>query len=227
MGACRIHFIRKRKWKKEKMKPIIVINLKTYKSGKDVLKLAKSIGQADSKIILGAQSTDITRIAKEVRNPIYAQHVDFQKPGRNTGFILPEAVKDAGAKGVFLNHSEHRLDMNTIKKTVKRCNKLNLKIGIFAKNLNQALELKKLKPDYLMIEPPELVAGKVSVSKAKPKLIEEIEKKLKYPFLVGAGIKGGEDVKIAMKLGASGIAISSAITKSSNPRKAVLDLMRY
>ena len=209
------------------MKPTIVINLKTYKSGKDALKLAKSIEKANPKVILGTQPTDISLIAKEVKNPVYAQHVDFQEPGRNTGFILPEAVKAAGAKGVFLNHSEHRLDMDTIKKTAKRCKKLNLKIGIFAKNLNQALELKKLKPDYLMIEPPELVAGKVSVSKAKPKLIEQIDKKLKYPFLVGAGIKGGEDVKIAMKLGASGIAISSAITKSTNPKKAVLDLMRY
>jgi len=47
-----------------------------------------------------------------------------------------------------------------------------------------------------MIEPPELVAGKISVSKAQPKLIEQIGKKLRYPFLVGAGIKNAEDVKI-------------------------------
>lgn len=209
------------------MKPTIVINLKTYKSGKDALGLAKAISKANSKIIIGAQPTDITLIAKAVKNPVYAQHVDYQDTGRNTGYILPEAVKAAGAKGVFLNHSEHRLNMDTIKKTVKRCKKLNLKIGIFAKNLNQALELKKLKPDYLMIEPPELVGGDISVSKAKPGLIEQIGKKLKYPFLVGAGIKGGEDVKIAMKLGSAGIAISSAITKAKNPKKAVQDLMRY
>ena len=103
------------------MKPIIVINLKTYKSGKDAVKLAKAISKAGSNIILGAQPTDITLISKAVKNPIYAQHVDFQEPGRNTGFILPEAVKAAGAKGVFLNHSEHRLSMNVIKKTVAFC----------------------------------------------------------------------------------------------------------
>jgi triosephosphate isomerase (TIM) len=206
-------------------KPLIVVNLKTYKSGRDALKLAKSIEKASLKIIIGVQPTDLAIISKAVKNPVYVQHVDFFEPGRNTGFVLPEAVKAAGARGVFLNHSEHRLNMDVIKKTVKRCKKLNLKIGIFAKNLNQALELKKLKPDCLMIEPPELVAGKVSVSRAKPKLIEEIGKKLRYPFLVGAGIKGAEDVKIAMKLGASGIAISSAVTKAKSPVKKIKELL--
>jgi len=93
------------------MKPIVVINFKTYKSGKDALKLAKAIEKVDPKIILGTQPTDITLITKAVKNPIYVQHVDFQEPGRNTGYILPEAVKAAGARGVFLNHSEHRLSI--------------------------------------------------------------------------------------------------------------------
>jgi len=205
-------------------KPLIVVNLKTYKSGKDALRLSKIIEKVSSKIIIGVQPTDLAVISKAVKNPVYIQHVDYFEPGRNTGFILPEAACAAGAKGVFLNHSEHRLNMDVIEKTVKRCQKLNLKIGIFAKNLNQAIELKKLKPDCLMIEPPELVAGKVSVSMAKPKLIEQIGEKLKYPFLVGAGIKGGEDVKIAMELGADGIAISSAVTKSKNPSKILKEL---
>jgi len=225
MVSRRICFIKKNEGEKEKMKPIIVINLKTYKSGKDDLKLAKTIEKASPNIIIGAQSTDISTIAKNVKNPVYAQHVDFQEPGRNTGFILPEAVKAAGAKGVFLNHSEHRLNIDTIKKTEKRCKKINLKTAIFAKDLNQAQKIEKLKPNYLVIEPPELVGGKNSVTKAKPELITEIKKKLKTKFLVGAGIKTGEDVRTAMKLGASGIAISSVITKAKNPEKKLRELL--
>jgi len=34
---------------------------------------------------------------------------------------------------------------------------------------------------------------------------------------VGAGIKTNEDLKIAVRLGAKGVAISSAITKAKNP----------
>ncbi|MCK4997416.1 triose-phosphate isomerase [Candidatus Pacearchaeota archaeon] len=207
------------------MKPVIIINMKTYNQGSKAINLAKKISEVDSKIIIGVQPTNIFQISKLVKNPIYSEHVDFQETGRNTGYILPEAVKASGAKGVFLNHSEHRLDLETIKKTAKRCKKLKLKVGIFAKDLNQAIELKKLKPEYLMIEPPELVAGKISVSKAKPKLIAEIGKKLKYPFIVGAGIKNSEDLKIAVKLGSCGIAISSAITTAKNPKKVLKGLI--
>jgi triosephosphate isomerase len=207
------------------MKPTVIINMKTYNQGSKAINLIKKISEVDSKIIIGVQPTNIYQASKLVKNPIYSEHVDFQETGRNTGYILPEAVKSAGAIGVFLNHSEHRLDLDTIKKTVKRCKKLKLSVGIFAKDLKQAIELKKLKPDYLMIEPPELVAGKISVSKARPKLIEEIGKKLKYPFIVGAGIKNSDDLKIAVKLGAAGIAISSAITTAKSPQKILKELI--
>ena len=208
------------------MKPIIVINFKTYKQGVSVLKLARKIQKVNKKIILGIQAEDIYEISKKIKNPIYAQHVDYFKPGRHTGYILPEAVKADGAKGVFLNHSEHRLSFSILKKTIKRCREVKLKVLIFASNLKEAKKIEKLKPDYLVIEPLELVGGKISVSKAKPELITTIKKKLKTKFLVGAGIKTNEDVKISLKLGASGIAISSAITKTKNPRKKLKELLK-
>jgi triosephosphate isomerase (TIM) len=207
------------------MKPVIIVNLKTYRQGKAALKLVKEISKVDKKIIIGVQATDILETVKASKNPIYVQHVDFQDVGRNTGFVLPEAVKSDGAMGVFLNHSEHRIDWGVLKKTVKRCRKVGLKVLIFSDSLKSAKKIKKLKPDYLVIEPPELVAGKVSVSKANPKLIEEIGKKLEYPFVIGAGIKTNEDLRIAMKFGAGGIAVSSAITKAKNPRKKLKELV--
>jgi len=208
------------------MKPIVIINLKTYKQGSDVLKLAKIIEKVDKKIIVGVQPTDIYRISKSTKLKVYSQHVDYQEIGRNTGFILPEAVKAEGARGVFLNHSEHRLDFKIIKRTFKRCKNIGLEVTIFAKDLRQAKKIKKLKPNYLIIEPPELVAGKISVSKAKPDLIENIGKKLKYDFIVGAGIKTNEDLKIAIKLGAKGIALSSAFTKAKNPGEILRSLVQ-
>jgi triosephosphate isomerase len=207
------------------MKPIIIINLKTYKQGQAVIKLAKQISKVDKKIIIGVQAGDVYEVAKKIKNPIYVQHVDYFKPGRETGYILPEAVKADKAKGGFLNQSEHKLSFSVLKKTMKRCNQVGLKTVVFAASLREAIKIKKLKPDYLIIEPPELVGGKKSVSKSRPELIEKIKKKLKMGFLVGAGIKTNEDVKIAMKLGASGIAVSSAITKAKNPTKKLRELL--
>jgi triosephosphate isomerase (TIM) len=207
------------------MKPVVIINFKTYNQGESAIKLAKEIEKFDSKIIIGVQSTNINQISKAIKNPVYAEHVDYQEPGRNTGYILPEAIKESGADGTFLNHSEHRLKFKIIKKTAKRCKSIGLKVGIFAKDLRQARKIKKLNPDYLIIEPPELVAGEISVSKAKPELIEDISKKLKSKFIVGAGVKTVEDLNVAMNLGASGIAVSSAITTSKNIKKSLIELL--
>ena len=207
------------------MKPIVIINFKTYKQGKKAVELAKKIERADKKIILGVEANDLYEISHAVKNPVYSQHVEHFKKGRNTGFVIPEAVKADNARGSFLNHSEHKLSFRILKKTMKRCKKLGLKTIVFAANLKEAKKIKKLKPDYLIIEPPELVGGKKSVSKEKPELIENIKKKLKMKFIVGAGIKTNEDVKIAIKLGASGIAISSAITKAKNPGKVLKELL--
>ncbi len=207
------------------MKPVIVINLKTYQQGEKSLKIAKEIEKVNPNIILGVQVSDIYEIAKKTKLKVYVQHVDYFEVGRNTGYVLPEAVKKSKAVGTFLNHSEHKLDFDVLKKTISRCKKIKLKTLVFASNLKEAEKIQKLKPDYLVIEPPELVGGKKSVSKEKPELIRNIKKKIKMDFLVGAGINTREDIKIAMNLGASGVAFSSVLTQAKMPGKKLKELI--
>ena len=207
------------------MKPIIVINFKTYKQGKNAVNLAKVIERANKKIIVGVQASDIYEITKSTKLKVYAQHVDYFKLGRHTGYIIPEAVKKDGAVGSFLNHSEHKLNITILKKTIERCREARLKTMVFVSNLKEAKKVEKLKPDYLIFEPPELVGGKKSVSKSKPQVIQKISKTLKMKFLVGAGIHSKDDVRKSLELGASGIAVSSAITKSKNPGKKLRELI--
>jgi triosephosphate isomerase len=96
-----------------------------------------------------------------------------------------------------------------------------LKTLVFASSIKQLGKIEKLKPDFLVYEPPELVAGKLSVSEAKPEIIKKIRKEIKMPFLVGAGIHSRDDVKKAFGLGASGFVVSSAIVLSKNPGKVL------
>jgi triosephosphate isomerase len=206
-------------------KPIVIVNFKTYNQGKAIVKLAKELERVDKKIIVGVQAGDIFNVVKKTKLVVFAQHVDYFEPGRYTGYIIPEDVKKDGAKGTFLNHSEHKLKFNVLKKTIERCKRIGLKTAVFASSLAESKKIKKLKPNYLVVEPPELVGGKISVSSAKPGLIKEISKELKYKFLVGAGIHSREDVKIAMKLGAFGIAVSSAVVQAGNPGKKIKELL--
>ena len=114
---------------------ITIVNFKTYKQGRQVLDFAKKIERVNKNIIVGLQASDIKEVSSKTKLVVYAQHVDDLQKGRNTGFIIPESIKADGAKGTFLNHSEHRLKLNVIKKTIQRCKKIKLKTAVFASNL--------------------------------------------------------------------------------------------
>ncbi len=216
------------------MKPILLINLKTYEQGtaENALRIAKasdSLANNEVEIILAVQPVDIKMISKEIRIPVFSQHVDPIKYGSNTGWILPESVKSAGATGTLLNHSERQTDLETIRRSLARCRELGLRIVVCAGTPDKAKEVASLKPDYIAIEPPELIGGDISVSKAKPEVItqsiEKVNSVENIPVLCGAGVKDKEDVKKAMELGAKGILVASGVVKSENPEEAIRDLL--
>ena len=51
------------------------------------------------------------KVAEAVEIPVFAQHIDPIKPGNSTGHILAESVKEAGAVGTLINHSERQLKL--------------------------------------------------------------------------------------------------------------------
>ncbi len=159
------------------MKPILLINLKTYEEGtaENALRIAKAAERLanDVEIVLAVQPVDIRTISENVGIPIFSQHVDPIKYGSNTGWILPESVKKAGATGTLLNHSERRIDLEKIKQSIARCKEIGLRTVVCADTPEKAKEVASLKPDYIAIEPPELIGGDISVSKAKPEVITQ------------------------------------------------------
>jgi triosephosphate isomerase len=218
------------------MKPLLIINFKTYEeaTGKNALKLAKVIEKfANSKsveIILAVQPTDIRLLSENTKLTIFSQHIDPIKFGANTGWILPEAVKYAGARGTLLNHSERRLEDEKLKETIIRCKEIGLRTVVCAETLEKAIKIALLKPDYIAFEPPELIGGDISVSKAKPeiikKFVEEVKEKLSIPILCGAGVKNEEDVRKAKELGVDGILVASGVVKAKKPEEAVKNLLK-
>jgi len=66
---------------------------------------------------------------------------------------------------------------------------------------NQRRQYVKLNPDYIAIEPPELIGSGKAVSKEKPELIAKAAKAVKNTntkLLCGAGIVSGEDVEVVI-----------------------------
>ena len=216
------------------MKGIIIINFKTYKesTGYRALRLAKICKAVSKKykvkIFVSPQYTDIEKIAR-LKIPVLAQHIDPTDAGAHTGHATALAVKNSGAVGTFLNHSERKLSLKEIKNSIKLAKKYKLLVFCFAATVNEATKIARFSPDFLLYEPPELIGTGISVSKTRPGVITKIVKAVKktnkkVKVLSGAGITNGEDVKSALELGTKGIALASGFVKSRNPRKVLEEL---
>lgn len=215
---------------------IVVINFKTYAqaTGERAVQLAKICEkvakETDTDVFIAVQNVDIFHVSKAVSIPVYAEHVDPVDYGAHTGKDLPEGLVDNGATGVIINHSEDKDELVDIENSIKRCRDVGLQTIVCAPTAKSSEAIAALGPDFVAVEPPELIGGDISVSKAKPELISDTVKLVhavdeKIPVLCGAGIKDHEDVKIAMKLGCKGILVASGITKADNPEKALRDLI--
>lgn len=216
---------------------MILVNFKTYTegTGKKALELAENAEKASREtgtcIGLVPQNTDIMRLAKTVSLPIFAQHIDPIIPGSFTGHVLPEAVRDAGAVGTLINHSERRLKLADIEAAIARAKELGLASVVCTNNANVSLSAATLKPDFIAIEPPELIGTGIPVSKAKPEIVTdtvELVRKInrEVTILCGAGITRGDDVAAALRLGTKGVLVASGIVKAKEPYKVLLDFAK-
>jgi len=138
----------------------------------------------------------------------------------------PEIVKKSKIAGSLINHSEHRISSNEIATLVRKLKDLKMISVVCVKNVAEAKKFAKLNPDYIAIEPPELIGSGRAVSKERPELITNAVKavkgsKRKTKLLCGAGIISGNDVQKAIQLGAKGILVASGIVKAKNWNKII------
>jgi len=207
--------------------PIIIVNFKTYieATGQRALELAKKAEKIsrETSISIGVapQFADIKTIAENVSIPVFAQHVDPIKPGGFTGHVLAESIKEAGAAGTLVNHSERQLKLSEIDEIVKLTREKKLCSVVCANNPSISAAVATLKPEIIAIEPPELIGTGIPVSKAQPEVITgtlSLVRKVNSEVIVlcGAGISRGEDVAAASKLGTQGVLVASGIVKAKD-----------
>jgi len=215
--------------------PAIVLNVKTYAQavGNKSLEIAKIMDKVGKEtgisMAIAVQATDIKLVSDNVSIPVYAEHIDPIKPGSHTGWTLPESVKDAGAVGTLINHSEHRLKLADIDICIKRAKELKLDHIVCSNNVETSKAIATLKPDFVAVEPPELIGGDISVTTADPDIVKnsvEAVRKIdsSVKVLCGAGVKNGNDVKKAVELGSEGVLLASGIVKADDKEKVIIDL---
>ncbi len=208
--------------------PIIIVNFKTYleATGTRAVELARKAEKTSSEtgISFGVapQFADIAIVAEAVDIPVFAQHVDPIRPGGFTGHVLAESLKEVGAVGTLVNHSERQLKLSDIDEIIKVTREKALVSCVCANNPSVSTAVATLKPDMVAVEPPELIGSGISVSKAKPEVITDTVKLVRHvnskvTILCGAGISHGEDVAAALRLGTQGVLVASGIVKANDP----------
>ncbi|MBZ9571169.1 triose-phosphate isomerase [Methanobrevibacter sp. TMH8] len=216
--------------------PIVILNFKTYleSSGENALNLAKALETVaiESGITMAAapQASDIFRITEETDIPILAQHIDPINPGGHTGSNLLECMVEAGITGTLLNHSEQRMKLADIDEVVKQTKSNNVFSVVCTNNIETSVAVATFNPNFVAVEPPELIGSGIPVSQAEPEIVEGTVAKVKkinkkIEVLCGAGISTGDDVSAALELGASGVLLASGIILADNPKEALLDLV--
>ncbi len=217
-------------------KPLIVVNFKTYLegAGEKAVKIAgycEEVGRENGvSIIAVPQIPDIYRVATSVKIPVYSQHIDGAGAGSFTGHITAECVRAAGAIGTLINHSERRLLLSDIESAVRSAKNVGLTTIVCTNNIAVTSAASALAPDFIAIEPPELIGSGIPVSKADPEIVRGSVAAVKkidpgVGTLCGAGISKGEDVAAALELGTAGVLLASGVIKAKDPRAALLDLV--
>ncbi len=213
--------------------PLIITNFKAYNEGfgQDAVDMAriheKVAKMTGVPIGVAVSAIDLKEVVNAVDIPVFVQHIDPICPGKGTGSTLPEAVKDVGAFGTLLNHSEKRLNREILERSVERAKDVGLKTIVCAESPEEGEAFAAFEPDMVAVEPPELIGGDISVSTASPEIIDRsVELIGEGKVIVGAGVKDARDVKIAFELGASGILLASGVMKAENPEEVLLDLIK-
>ena len=212
--------------------PFFEVGPKAIMYGDRMLKLAKALDKIaikyDVDIIVTPQYTDIRLLADNTeRILVFAQHMDYLPVGRGLGSVLPEAVKEAGAVGVMLNHVEKPLSMEEIDKTIKRADEIGLGTIVCANTIEDVKAIAKMAPNLIVAEPTELIGtGKTSDSNYVIETINAVrEINPDIMVLQGAGISNGEDVYNTIKLGAYATGSTSGIIAASDPYAMVEEML--
>lgn len=215
--------------------PIIIINFKNYQEvgGQrtfDLSRTAQKIADdVNVEIALAPPTFSISSVRQHVSLPVLCQHLDDAYEGASTGFLSPEMAKAFGAVGSILNHSEHPINETMISKLVERLRNLKMTSIVCAKSPEEVSSIARSRPDFIAIEPPELIGSGRAVSRHDPSIItQSLEAKSNQSkatrLLCGAGIIDKTDVSSAVGLGAEGILVSSGVVKANSWHKKIFEL---
>ena len=213
--------------------PLVVVNFKTYSSalGPAAQSLAQKMASVstDARMVAVVSAFDLSTVSQIEGLEVWSQHLDPVGQGSHTGWLEPQTAISAGATGTVINHAEHKVSLEHVEKLIAMLPD-GFPICACAADVEEAIALAKLGPTFIAVEPPELIGGDISVTSADPAIVSDTVAAVKavnpdVRVLCGAGVKNGQDVATAIKLGAEGVLLASGVTKATDVAAVLADLV--
>ena len=208
---------------------MIVVNFKTYGqgTGEEAIKLIEIMSKVQEKtgvkLIAAVQAIDLRILSKQNTVEVWAQHIDTVTSGAHTGNITSVGIKDAGAKGSLLNHPEKSVQPKFIDNLIRMLDIVDLQSLVIVEHLSLLKKIKTYNPTYIALEKSDVIGSDRAVCEEYPDLIKQAVKVFD-DLLIGGGITSKEDVLKSRELGAKGVLLASAVVKSEDPEKILVEL---
>lgn len=151
--------------------PFFEIGPKNLLRQTEIEALAVAAGAAGAEhevdVVLTVPNALVTRTAElDSGVLVFAQAMDADTIGATFGSTTAEALVDAGADGVMLNHESRQLDPGTLAETVSRAHEVGLLTIVCAGTIGDAVRLSLLNPTAILLEPPALIGTSGAVSRS-------------------------------------------------------------
>lgn len=189
--------------------------------------LARAAGAAGSdygvSVILTVPAALIAPI-HDLRSGVipFAQAMAPDPPGDSMGRVIAEALIDAGAAGVMLNHVSNPLDPSALAATVERARSAGLQTIVCASTEAEAVHVARLGPTAILLEPSALIgtAGRTSRDWIAP-ANEAVRRVVPAVLMMHAGgVSSPSIAEAIMASGADGTGSTSGVIGSDDPLSA-------
>jgi triosephosphate isomerase (TIM) len=147
---------------------------------------------------------------------LFAQHMDPDTPGSSVGRVIAEALADAGADGVMLNHADHQMRPDQVAAAVERAQANGLMTLACAADEREAAFIAALAPDILLYEPRALIGHGGGARRPWIPQINALVRAIAPGTLImhAGGVATPEDARNVIRAGAVGTGATSAIVKA-------------
>jgi triosephosphate isomerase (TIM) len=207
--------------------PIFEIGPKNLLRRPDIETLALAAGAAGTEFGVSVVLTVPTPLIAPIRDLdsgvlVFAQGMDPEPMGNSVGRVIAEALADAGAAGVMLNHDSNPLEPQQLSTAVERAHHNGLHTILCAGTDAEAVRFARLHPTVILYEPPELIGKSGAVAREWIAPANTAVHRITPGMLMmhAGGVGSPRVAEAIMALGADGTGSTSGVLSAEDPPAA-------